>query len=341
MSVTSRTTRLKLVFGIVIPVLVLVTTAVMVGMSFAWFSQETDATVQSINLSTQKAFMLEFSGDGTQGDNIKYKGQKALSSSGGIVSPYDINASDASYIIEAPYFFVTPIQISTDGISTDISLKLENIIITQKNGADGEALKKDSYIEGDAGYQTLHDSANVPLAFTWFFKEHIGGDPATTKPTNWNWVDGDKETHDEQDEKEMKTIFPVGAETWYTPYGTLTFTEGASGARNYVTTRNGAPISSVTDWESFSTESIKDFTADNETVYDFYIVFAPEQLFWSQFFDGGAGANVKTLYNETQQKEIFGTTKDSIYYSAEAYMGSTFSFGALLEVVSDVSAPQP
>lgn len=334
MNASSKSKRIKLVFGIIIPVLVLVTTIVMVSISFAWFSQETEASVQSINLSTQKAFVLEFGNSGTANENLAYMGQRALVDDTGFLM--DLN-DPATTNEDAAYYFVSEIYISTQGESKTLRLQLDSIKIA--NGGiwldwySDVLMDKDSAPQNDfsdvqfSDISKFHINANVPLAFTWFFKEHEGDAPTTNKET--------KEGKDE-----MKSILPQGEETWYTPYGTMKFGESGN-----LQTVNGAVLSSLPT----STKSIEDFTAGNAesgVKFDFYIVFAPEKVFWSQFFGssnmisaGGSDAAGNRYYSTNELQEMLGTYYSEIqstyrmYYSEERYQSSQFSFNATLNVI--------
>ena len=96
-------------------------------------------------------------------------------------------------------------------------------------------------------------------------------------------------------------------------------------------------------------QKIVAFNADNK-LYNFYIVFAPEQLFWSQYFKGDlnevkdADGNVTgyedkwtltSLYKDkgVDLKTITGDWENQMYYSGMDYLGATFRFSATINVL--------
>ncbi len=312
MSTATKSKRIKFALGIAIPVLVLVTAIVMVSMSLAWFSTTTTASVQSINLATQSAFVLSFGTQGTESDNIPYMGQKAIKSNMLVKPKENILTSDT---VEAPYYFVSTLQISTEGKSTDIELALEGVAIYHQQKGEG----------GDPGTTTaLPSNKTIPLAFTWFFKEHD-----ENNATNYNLSNASES----EAKKEMKLLFPKAGETWYTPYGAMAF--GTSdGLWMPVASLNGVEVSALPE----NPQPIKNFLAANDQKFDFYIIFAPEKLFWSQFFaQSDNDLSVNEYYGAAEMAEIFGKEShladDGMYYSDPRYMDATFAFGANLNVV--------
>lgn len=96
-------------------------------------------------------------------------------------------------------------------------------------------------------------------------------------------------------------------------------------------------------------QKIVAFNADKK-LYNFYIVFAPEQLFWSQYFKGDlnevkdADGNVTgyedkwtltSLYKDkgVDLKTITGDWENQMYYSGMDYLGATFRFSATINVL--------
>ena len=345
MSAETKTRRIKLIFGIIIPVLVLVTTIVMVSMSFAWFSTETNASIQSINLATQKAFVLDFSSGGATSDNLKYRGQEAIDSVQQLVSPFSTQQGD-KYTVEAPYFFISPVKISTGGEKVNLHLGLEGVKITTTTD-----VVLDTYIPGVAEGKVHsvaegkeHSASEIPLAFTWFFKEHPsdGFNDGVLVPTLNKKTTSTAGVAEE--EMDPYKISPKAGETWYTPYGTMEFSETTSKLEKI----NGETYS-VKSFSSDilnSTVDIKNFSADDDAYFDFYIIFAPEKLFWSHIFKGNDDYTTKAndLYKEDQQKAIYGDKffeekKYAMYYSEQAkYQGAHFKFGAVLNVTEIVGA---
>lgn len=323
MSVATKAKRIKLVFGIVIPVLVLVTTIVMVSMSFAWFSQETTASIQSINLATQKAFMLEFGSSGVASDNLPYRGQKAIDKNQQLVSPY--TSTEETYTIDAPYFFISAIQIGTGGQEVTLQLALDGVEISK-----GDTVI-DTYIRGKQSLSPPHDASDIPLAFTWFFKDHQDQSSIFTPTPNYSGS---------RDDNKMKFILPQSNDIWYTPYGKMEFSADSKLAKI-----NGEDYT-ISSKDKFQNRvNIEQFSAEEGEYFDFYIIFAPEKLFWSHIFTENYSEKVTDIYpSEEEQKKIYGEkffeagkldqTKYGMYYSEqETYQGSTFKFGAVLNVL--------
>ena len=186
------------------------------------------------------------------------------------------------------------------------------------------------------------ETDKIQYAFTWFFKEYT---ITSNKVTNYTGT---------EEEKTQKYL-PVSTkgETLYTPYGKIEFDENgyaikvndsdkylmADGAEKNVSEL------SVLDMQ----QKIVAFNADNK-LYNFYIVFAPEQLFWSQYFKGDlnevkdADGNVTgyedkwtltSLYKDkgVDLKTITGDWENQMYYSGMDYLGATFRFSATINVL--------
>ena len=314
MSVMSKQKLKKFIFGLAVPALILAIATAVVGVSFAWFSTKSDASVQTVELATQKSFVLEFDSVGANGENLPYMGQEALDESGYLIDPrYPATSKDA------PYYFASEVEIGTQGQTKNLALRLENIKISK----DGRYL--DVYNESGE-YDTAFDSngiavdettkfhkcADIDLAFTWFFKAHTGDELASNKT-------------EEGDEVLMKSLMPQGAETWYTPYGTMVFD-----ADKNLSTLNGKHETALPS----DAQDIVEFNAKSGTKFDFYIVFAPERVFWSMFFEEGRISAAS--YAAEELKEMLGSFYDitdptyKMYYSQNRYTASKFSFNATL-----------
>lgn len=321
-----------MVFGIAIPLLIMVVTFVMVGASFAWFSDAKEVTITTITLETAQAYTVDFSlGSGDLFENMKYAGQTAIAKDGGIISDAKCVNNPGNESNRA-FSFVNVISLSTAGKCVDFTLNIDGALITK-----------------DEGNNTMRDYTsdpeNIQYAFTWFFKEHTTG----TTATNFTG----------SEEAKTQKYLPVSTknETLYTPYGKILFDQNGyaisvNGNDKYLTT-DGAEKSvsklSVLDAE----QKIVAFNSDANDMYDFYIVFAPEKLFWSQYFKGDlnevtdADGNVTgyvdkhtltTLYASEiadgfDTKTITGNLGNQMYYSGMDYLGATFSFSATINVL--------
>ena len=59
MKLTDKTVKLiKRILGIAVPSLIILITVIMVSVSFAWFSSDVKPSVQTIKMTTAKAFTL-------------------------------------------------------------------------------------------------------------------------------------------------------------------------------------------------------------------------------------------------------------------------------------------
>ncbi len=306
-----------MIAGLAIPILVIFITVIMVSVSFAWFSQDNTSTVQSITLNVQKSFMLSFTSamDSTT-RNIKYKGQTAIDSNGRLRTEYNGQTyggfgSSASrlqqYMLDSPYYFITTIVLDTEDADIDMSMALDTAKIESKSGG-----VLNSYDSGAGGFA----ASDIPYAFTWYFKPHNAQNPDV------NFI-GDSVT---DENSVMNYRLPSDGEVWYTPYGKLTFDE------NHL-------IKNVGEEEVDASYSIlgggyKDILLHAEnTGFDFYIVFAPEKLFWAQFCVADRDKTVTDLYSAEELKKIFGeASNNQMYFSNMAYFGATFEFGATIKV---------
>ncbi len=313
----AKSPKLKLALAIAVPVLVMVVTIVMIGASFAWFSTSPDVYVDTISFSTVEAFRLTF--NASDGDNIKYRGQTAITSDGYLITP--TWAGTNSYD-DKPYCFASRVAINSNGRTADISLALDGADI-YKTEEGGSITNMNSYVS---------QTAKLPYAFTWFFRE--AGDSGATPQ---NYVGADKETGT------MMDYAPTGSDVWYTPYGKLEFD-----ATGTLTTVNGIALTSL-DELTQSERNIEGFTTgDSAKEYDFYVVFAPQKLFFSEIFkkDKALLSTADVVYadNADAISHMYGTSntaeRQGMYYSKHEYEQSMFSFSAVLNVVKLVEAEE-
>ena len=181
--------------------------------------------------------------------------------------------------------------------------------------------------------------SEIPYAFTWFFKPHSG-------TTSKNYTE--TQNTEGKDIQKLKQPDPQDGEVWYTPYGKLEFAEtsetvnGENVKNVYVSKVNGDSIN-ADDYsiknDNAKRDIIKFKTIDqisNETsqMFDFYIVFAPEKLFWMQYFKADVDKyTAAEIYNENGElQKIFGNLSNQMFYSSRDYSGSTFEFSAVINV---------
>ena len=152
---------------------------------------------------------------------------------------------------------------------------------------------------------------DIPFAFTWFFVEK----------------DYTLQTALGQDH-------PV-----YTPYGKMVL--ATQNGYLYATSINGTPVTNSTSILGTTPGGIVNFSAekdvyDNNEQFDFYVVFAPEELFWAQFNPADRGCIIGDVYEAGDiSAYVTGGANDRMFYAATDYIGATFFFTAQIDVDLD------
>lgn len=346
MEKSRKMNRLKLVFGIAVPMLVIVVTMVMVGVSFAWFSNADKVTISEITFSTAESYSVDFAIDQNSGyfDNIAYAGQEALTTidgTGKLITP-STKSDDSMVQGNTAYYFVNTINLNTKGNSFDISMAFDYIRIYKPTLTDDDKKQLDGngLVLGinKVTYGGIEENSNpiekAPYVFTWMFKKH------KDTATNYTSAEG-------SESKSMKALAPTSGETWYTPYGALTF-----GENGYVAKVNDSNIDNTYSIKSADIQNITNFTTGSDAdsvkngqLYDFYIIFAPQKMFYMQFFsaDDKAQYGIQDIYTTTDDSgkivfdgavktDICGTLTNKMYYSDLQYSGVSFDFSALISV---------
>lgn len=345
----SKSKNFKIVMSIMIPLLIIVTTVVMVGASFAWFTNADKVTVTEITMSTADSYRIDFTrqplseGGTLLFDNMQYVGQTAFCASGtnaGKLMTKAVANGNAIYTSDRAYYFINTVALDTQGKTFDMSMAFDGVkIVKYKRNADGTIAKdeneeniveKTNKIYAATG-SNVSPVSDIPFAFTWFFKAH--GD------TDEDGVVRNYETYNIDDETQgqrLLQLMPQKNEVWYTPYGKLTF--GDDNLVALVNDDNSIDATSIRDVEkrvidNFGTNGVGNSTSQ---LFDFYIVFAPEKLFWMQFFsadrDKYTANDIYTTKDDT--KKIFESLSNQMYYSHMDYSGSTFEFSAVLNVTN-------
>ena len=345
----SKSKNFKIVMSIMIPLLIIVTTVVMVGASFAWFTNADKVTVTEITMSTADSYRIDFtrqplSAGGTLlFDNMQYVGQTAFCASGtnaGKLMTKAVANGNAIYTSDRAYYFINTVALDTQGNTFDMSMAFDGVkIVKYKRNADGTIAKdenKENIVEKTnkiyaATGSNVSPVSDIPFAFTWFFKAH--------GETDEDGVVRNYETYNIDDETQGQRLLqlePQKNEVWYTPYGKLTF--GDDNLVALVNDDNSIDATSISDVEkrvidNFGTNGVGNATSQ---LFDFYIVFAPEKLFWMQFFsadrDKYTANDIYTTKDDT--KKIFESLSNQMYYSHMDYSGSTFEFSAVLNVTN-------
>lgn len=345
----SKSKTFKLVMSIMIPLLIVVTTVVMVGASFAWFTNADKVTVTEITMSTAESYRIDFNLQTNESlwDNMQYVGQTAFCDNGtnaGKLMTKGTAGNNTVNISNRPYYFINTVALDTTGKTFDMSMAFdtasilkytyktdeEGKYITDKNGnyvKDNrvEPTTKKEYGKGDGS----NSSSDISYVFTWFFKEHVG--MVDNKILNYY----DDKSGDNKTVRRLLQLEPAQNEVWYTPYGKLTF-----GSDGLVASVNG-DTSTASSIKGVDGRNITNFSTYNSVVgdstsqlFDFYVVFAPEKLFWMQFFsadkDKYTASEIYTQEDET--KKIFENLNNQIFYSSMDYSGSTFEFSAVIHI---------
>ena len=126
----SRKSILKLVFGIAIPILIMIVTMVMVGMSFAWFTDADKVTIESITMSTAEAYRISFARQNELCNNLEYMGQTALTKDGYLMSKAKAGENTLLQNDRA-YYFVNAVSLDTLGKKVDFRMSFDGAKIYQ------------------------------------------------------------------------------------------------------------------------------------------------------------------------------------------------------------------
>lgn len=358
----SKSRNFKIIMSIMIPLLVIVTTAVMVGASFAWFTNAEKVTITEITMSTADAYTITFDlGNNSLWDNMLYVGQTAFCDKGpnkgklmtaAVAGSNDVDTSNRAY------YFINTVALNTGGRTFDMSMAFDTTEILKyeyQKDSDGNYVRDENgnpIIVKDEngnpryssikkyGFENSNPASDIPYAFTWFFKKR--DIVAVQKSTNYEKVSSGSDTT--KTYERLKQLEPSAGEEWYTPYGKLTFGEVSETVDNtttksvVVTKINDNPISvdsfSLKDEDKKCNVTGFSTTTDSE-IYDFYIVFAPETMFWMQFFKADRDQRTASdVYTQDEQKKIFEKLENQMFYSSMSYSGSTFKFSAVIKVNS-------
>lgn len=329
-----------------IPLLIVVTTVVMVGASFAWFSNADKVTITEITMSTAESYKINFTlqTNNQLWDNMEYVGQTAFCDNGdneGKLMTKAIAGENTVDISNRPYYFINTVALDTTGNTFDMNMafdtakivtyKYELVVNEQGEKTWQKAVDKDGkpIVLKEKTYSAT-EAENIKYAFTWFFKKHENEQGIAST----NHIIGDDKID------RLKQLDPTKDDVWYTPYGKLEFAEtnetvnGANVKNVYVSKVNGTTIDETYSIKDREKSDITNFNTNE--LYDFCIVFAPEKLFWMQYFkadvDKYTAENVYNQNNQNDLPKIFGNLKNQMFYSSRDYSGSTFEFSAVINV---------
>lgn len=324
-----------------IPLLIVVTTVVMVGVSFAWFSNADKVTITEITMSTAESYKINFElqKNNQLWDNMEYVGQTAFCDNkvnGGKLMTKAIAGENTVDISNRPYYFINTVALDTTGNTFDMNMafdtakivtyKYELVVNEQGEKTWQKAVNKyGKPIVLKEKIYSATEAENIKYAFTWFFKKHVNEQGIAST----NHIIGDDKID------RLKQLDPTKDDVWYTPYGKLEFAETNETVKNvYVSKVNGKEIPEGYSIKDREKSDITDFNTNE--LYDFCIVFAPEKLFWMQYFKADVDKyTAKNVYNQNNQNDlpkIFGNLKNQMFYSSRDYSGSTFEFSAVINV---------
>lgn len=329
--------------SIMIPLLIVVTTVVMVGASFAWFSNADKVTITEITMSTAESHKIKFDlqTNNQLWDNMEYVGQTAFCDSGvnrGKLMTKAIAGENTVDISNRPYYFINTVALDTTGITFDMNMAFDTAkIVTYKyelvvNGQGEKTWQKAVDEDGKPivlkeKIYSATEAENIKYAFTWFFKKH----------ENEQGIASTNHTIGDDKIDRLKQLDPTKDDVWYTPYGKLEFAETSETVNNvtvkkvYVSKVNGTTIDEKYSIKDREKSDITDFNTNE--LYDFCIVFAPEKLFWMQYFKADVDKyTAENVYTQDEQGMIFGNLKNQMFYSSRDYSGSTFEFSAVINV---------
>lgn len=360
MSEPSKTKTFKIIMSIMIPLLIVVTTVVMVGASFAWFSNADKVTITEITMSTAESHKIKFDlqTNNQLWDNMEYVGQTAFCDSGvnrGKLMTKAIAGENTVDISNRPYYFINTVALDTTGITFDMNMAFDTAkIVTYKyelvvNGQGEKTWQKAVDEDGKPivlkeKIYSATEAENIKYAFTWFFKKH----------ENEQGIASTNHTIGDDKIDRLKQLDPTKDDVWYTPYGKLEFAETSETVNNvtvkkvYVSKVNGTTIDetySIKDREKSDITNFKTAEQINNNVtsqmFDFCIVFAPEKLFWMQYFKADVdkytaaqayGTDGEGAGSAGALTKIFGNLTNQMFYSSRDYSGSTFEFSAVINV---------
>ena len=288
----------------IVPILVLVVTMSIIGVTFAWFNDAEQTTIATLNLTTSQTFKMTFdiitdeNGNSTVKDNEQayiYKGETAFDSNGMLVT--DIHATESGLVVDSIEYnqymndeaFVAPFKLKLD-TGTYLTTDKEN----DKAYIHRYAVDFNCIIESVHIYNSENEAIEIKLP----------NDDITA-----------------EDIKLGFTWFISGSNQMFTPYGRVYATHRA-------TATTDGPIA-LDNWDNRLPTTDFDSYVDGVD-FTFNIVFAPEKLYWMQY-------GSKTDYNKSAT-DIYGNTFKSDKwnainrYSSIIYSGSTYSFTVLLTV---------
>lgn len=312
----------NLAFMFIVPVLVIVVTLSIMGVTFAWFTHAEQTTIATINISTKETFQMTFEiAANTKNDAYDqpyvYNGQTAFDENGLLVTA--VHAAEAGLVNGSEQWqkymndqaFVAPFALNLD---------------TNKYASDGKTIEQKYAVDFNCIIESVHIKNPKNPAIT------------IDLPNNNGTPEDMEDDITVEDIKMGFTWYISGGpnEQLYTPYGRLNATaptnpNGTPANNGTILGANGQPY----DWSVPIATTGFNSAVEGTNGFTFNIVFAPEILFWKQFGsvdDYNQTAN--DIYKDAQGNSLFKSDKWNAInrYSSIIYSGSTYSFTVLLTV---------
>ena len=328
----------------IVPVLVLVVTMSIIGVSYAWFNKTEKTTIASLSLSASETFKMVFEIETVEdknGYNIStiidpatnktkiYNGQTAFDENGMLVT--QVHAIE-KFGWDDPNNELRQKYLNDSAFVAPFVLKLDTNTYRTENGQS--KFVRENQIDFNCIIESVHiqNSKNSAIEINM--------------PGNNGTPDDTTDDISVDDIKLGFTWYIATDDIWYTPYGM--FDHRAQADKD-----GSGPI----DTENWEPVGVTEFQANKEESYTFNIVFAPEILYWKQYGSNeennvaGVAEYDETIYDiyEKDEENIYGIYEDDMEdvfasgkwdavnrYSSSIYSGSTYSFTVLLTVTKVV-----
>ncbi|MEG1529802.1 MAG: hypothetical protein RR405_05545 [Clostridia bacterium] len=312
--------NLKRIMALVASLLVIAVAITVVGISYAWFSDIATATIEPISLVSEEVMDLVFAKE-PDGAIVKYGGQNAYDDTMRLVTERRATSTDLAN--GGKGLTVDSGAFKTYMLNAPYQRKTEMKFDTDGRTVDFQIDLTDFKIYAPAvepsGTRTLKYPvepyvSDAHLCGTWFMKKKGG-----------SWI--------------------------YTPYGKIDLADIKYEADRVPPSSVASfPLVKTFVWDTLPSKvPTTGFVARAGDMYEFYLVFAPEKLFWKQFCasewtkpvisfnpDSSVNAN-NSVYTADDMNIILNGANGNVYkdrpfYATPHYVGDDFEFLAQLSV---------
>lgn len=299
----------------IVPVLVLVVTMSIMGVTFAWFNDAEETTIACLNMSVSKTFQMTFDIGAEKNEPLPvmderyvYAGQTAFDSDGYLVT--DVHAREIKKLDPKgdlyDMYMLDKAFVASFALAIDTNTYNDAKEVIRRNKVEFNCIIESVEIQNPK-------EENVKLIF----------------PSDNGTPENTSDDISPEDIKLGFTWYISDGYTWYTPYGTIISSNSTDKEHP-----NG-PLAGLNEDDWKSSIPVSDFEASGEG-YTFNIVFAPEELFWKQYGDANdymqSAQNIYSdLFNNGTPSEKWVKINS---YSLDGYAGSIYSFSVLLTVNS-------